>query len=497
MALRLRLQVLLLAAGLMLAACAPLPPAQLPPPLATSTVAPAPTASPTPDYDATPLPTREPFGVGNVLPYVSQTGDTVLALAAHFNTTRNEILALNPSLALTATLASGQALSIPAYWFPLGGSAYKMIPDSELVYGPTSVGFDIDAYVAAQPGYLKTMSAFVAARNRSAAQAVLYVARQYSINPRLLLALMEWRTGALTQPDVPEEVRANPFGVLPKRGFVSQLIWVAERLSEGYYGWRTGRLTTLLLPDSTTSRPDFYQSAGGVAVQYLFAQWMGLDEFNAATGPGGFAATYIALWGNPFDQPASDVISGNLEQPAFALPFSDGQVWSFTGGPHPVWGDSTPWGALDFAPAGVSGCNASERWVQAVAPGVIVRADDNTVVLDLDGDGYEQTGWTVFYFHLLNEGMPAVGTRVETGAPLGHASCEGGQATGTHVHMARKYNGEWLPADGILPGIVPFNLGGWVAQSTGTAYQGRMIRLGAWVEACTCSTAQNTVYWTK
>ncbi|MCC7358671.1 MAG: LysM peptidoglycan-binding domain-containing protein [Anaerolineales bacterium] len=488
---------LILLAALALPACAPLPPAQLPPPLATSTPATVGTAAPTPDYAATPLPTREPFGVGNVLPYITQSGDTVLGLAAHFNTTAEEILALNPGLPLTATLATGQALSLPAYWFALGGSPYVMLPDSEVVYGPTTVGFDIDAYVAAQSGYLKTLAGFVAQRNRTAAQTVLYVARQYSINPRLLLALMEWRTGALSQAEVNSDVRANPFGPLPVRGFVTQLIWVAERLSEGYYGWRTGRLTSLLLADSTTSRPDFYQTAGSVAVQYLFAHWMGLDEFNAAISPGGFGAAYIAVWGNPFAGPPTEVIPGNLTQPPLALPFAPGQVWSFTGGPHPVWGDSTPWGALDFAPAGVHGCDNTERYALAVAPGVIVRADDNTVVLDLDGDGYEQTGWTIFYFHLLSDGMMAAGSVVATGAPLGHPSCEGGRATGTHVHMARKYNGEWLPADGLLPGIVPFDLGGWVAQSTGTAYHGRMMRLGAWVEACTCSTAQNTVYWAK
>src|SRR5689334_18573651 len=103
-----------------LAGCA-LPPATLPPPLATTTPVVVPTEVLTPDYDATPLPTREPFAVGNVLPYVSQTGDTVLAIAAHFNTTPDEVLALNPSLSLTATLASGLDLRIPAYWFPLGG----------------------------------------------------------------------------------------------------------------------------------------------------------------------------------------------------------------------------------------------------------------------------------------------------------------------------------------------------------------------------------------
>lgn len=73
--------------------------------------------------------------------------------------------------------------------------------------------------------------------------------------------------------------------------------------------------------------------------------------------------------------------------------------------------------------------------------------------------------------------MVPVGTVVDTGAPLGHPSCEGGQATGTHVHMARKYNGEWLPADGISA-ILCRSTGGWVAQSTGTAYQGLYDRAG-------------------
>ena len=109
-------------AALALAGCAPLPPAQVPAALATSTAPVGATAAATADFDATPLPTREPFGVGHVLAYVTQTGDTVLALAAHFNTTADEIGALTPRPSLTRTLASGQALSIPAYWFPLGGT---------------------------------------------------------------------------------------------------------------------------------------------------------------------------------------------------------------------------------------------------------------------------------------------------------------------------------------------------------------------------------------
>jgi LasA protease len=486
-------------AALVAACVAPLP--DLPPDGAGTSTAqpptPAATSSPTPDIFATPLPTREPFAVGHTLPYTAQSGDTLTAIAAHFNTSSEEVLALNPGLPSDATIAPGTPLTIPAYWFPLGGSAYKIIPDSAFVYGPTSVGFDVHAYVMSQPGFLRELSSFVAGRQRSSGNTVLYVAQQYSINPRLLLALMEWRTGALTNPDAPTEARENPFGRMPARGLYGQLRYVAEQMSAGYYGWRTGDLTSLLLRDSTRSRPDMYQTGGSVAVQYLFAQIFDFDEFEAAIAPEGFGATYIRLWGDPFKAEPLDVIPGDLAQPELALPFVANQRWSFTGGPHPPWGQNLPWAALDFAPPGIAGCMTTQQWVTAAADGVVVRSGEYMVVLDLDGDGYEQTGWVLFHLHIADEDRVPAGTVVKAGDPLGHPSCEGGRATGTHVHIARKYNGEWIPADGIVPGVVAFELGGWTAVRGAAPYQGRMTRIGAWVEACTCSTAENTVYWAR
>ncbi len=492
---------LFLLAALLAQACGQAPPT-VPPtitPLSVPTL--APTASPTPDPFATPLPSRAPFGVTeNKLLYETQTGDTLLAIAAHFNTTPDEVWTLNPTLSPTVTLAAGQQLTIPAYWFPLGGSPYKIIPDADFVYGPTSVGFDIDAFVNEQPGYLRDSPQFVSGAQRSAGQTVMVVAEQYSVNPRLLLALMEWRTGALTNPDAPPEVRRDPLGDLGRiHGMYQQLAHAAEQMSLGYFGWRTGQLTTLRLRDATVSRPDMYQTAGTVGIQYFFAQLFDMAEFQAATSPEGFGATYIRLFGKPFDRTLAEleVIPGDFEQPEWALPFLAGDVWSYTGGPHPVWGDILPWAALDFAPAGVGGCSASAKRVAAAAPGVVVRAADNMVVLDLDGDGHEGTGWVLSHLHIDDDGMVPVGSVLATGDPLGYPSCDGGRATGTHVHIARKYNGEWIPADGLLPGLAAFNLGGWIAARGAEPYQGRMMRVGAWVEACTCSTALNTVYWFK
>jgi LasA protease len=65
-----------------------------------------------------------------------------------------------------------------------------------------------------------------------------------------------------------------------------------------------------------------------------------------------------------------------------------------------------------------------------------------------------------------------VGTWAGQGDHLGHPSCEGGMATGTHVHFARKYNGEWIAADGPMP----FMLSGWVAHAGTEAYKGSLTR---------------------
>ncbi len=114
-------------------------------------------------------------------------------------------------------------------------------------------------------------------------------------------------------------------------------------------------------------------------------------------------------------------------------------------------------------------------WWCAPVPGL--------VVIDLDGDGHEQTGWVLVYLHLAAKDRVQSGTWVAAGDYLGHPSCEGGFSTGTHLHIARKFNGEWVPADGALP----FNLGGWIAHAGPLAYEGYLTREGETLEACTCS----------
>ena len=110
----------------------------------------------------------------------------------------------------------------------------------------------------------------------------------------------------------------------------------------------------------------------------------------------------------------------------------------------------------------------SDAWVVAVANGTILRADHGAVIQDLDGDGNEQTGWIVLYMHIDSKDRVQPGVYLNAGEHIGHPSCEGGVSTGTHVHLARRYNGEWIPADQDIP----FRLDGWVSIGAGSEYDG-------------------------
>ncbi|HSB90466.1 MAG TPA: LysM peptidoglycan-binding domain-containing protein [Anaerolineales bacterium] len=470
--------------ALALAACGP---------VATPGVV-APTVTPGEQVTATPLPVRTVFPPGQVFEYLAQPGDTLPAVAAHFNTTVEEIRAENPELPdPVTTMPAGFLIRVPSYYSPLTSSPFHILPDSQAVNGPGAVDFDMRVEVESRPGYLNNITDYAQRQQRPGWDVVDVVARNYSIHPRVLLTLLEYRTHALSDPFPDPIDRAYPLGhVDPRsRGLYRQLIWAAELFNDAFYGWRGEAPLELELADGKVARPDPWQNAGTVGVQGVMAGLFGQEDFNRAVGPDGFAATWRSLWGDPY-QAVQVTIPPSLQQPALALPFPPNRVWDYTGGPHPSWGNGRPFGALDFAPpAVVGGCAATNEWFTAPAEGVIVRSGDAAVVLDLDGDGDERTGWVILFYHVATEGRIAAGTVVTRGQNLGHPSCEGGLATGTHFHMARRYNGEWIAA----AGVIPFDLDGWVAAGGETAYQGTLTRGSMTITACTCTTASNRILY--
>lgn len=441
-----------------------------------------------------PAPTsgRPAYNPGELVAYTAQSGDTIPALAARFNTTIAEIFEANPIIPREATtLPPGLPMQIPIYYLPLWGTDYQSIPDSAFVNGPALVGFSTSAFVASSSGWLKNYRTYAGGENRTGAEIVDYVATNYSISPRLLLALLEYQSGALTQPELP----ASRFLLGFRRVFYDspylQLVIAANTLNNGYYGWRAGTLTEFELPDSSLTRPDPWQNAGSVALQYYFSRIYFGDQYYASIGPEGLARLYSDLFGDPWLDSAIQ-IPGSLQQPALRFPFRAGYIWAYTGGPHTGWGSGQPLAAVDFAPASdTSGCYmvSNDLYATVMADGLVVRSDIDGVIIDLDKDGDERTGWVLYYLHLATNGRANVGQEVKAGDPVGYPSCEGGSSTGTHVHVARKYNGEWILADGPLA----FNFEDWIVRNGGDIYEGTLTRGSSVVTACECSDAASQI----
>jgi LasA protease len=405
--------------------------------------------------------------------YAVQPGDTLGSIAQGYGITLEALMQAN-GLDESSILMVGTVLDIPPIEVdPNPGSSFKLITDSELVYGPASARFDVDAFIDEHGGYLAKYSQDVDGQVLSGKQIVSLVSKNYSVNPRLLLALLEYRSGWVTNP-TPQNVD-YPLGFYDAfyEGLYRQLAWTANNLNRGYYLWRVNALSTLPLSDGSYVPMDPTINAGTAGVQFFLSLFNNRPFWDNDVSELGLFDTYNELFGYPFDYDIPSLIPANLSQPPMQLPFEGGAVWSYTGGPHGGWDSGSAWAALDFAPPGEAlGCVSSDAWVVAVANGWIVRAENGAVMQDLDNDGYEQTGWNVLYMHVEIRERIQPNTYVYAGEKIGHPSCEGGVSNGTHLHLARKYNGEWIPADGNLP----FNLEGWVSSGNGIEYDGYLTR---------------------
>ncbi|MFP3852910.1 MAG: LysM peptidoglycan-binding domain-containing protein [Anaerolineales bacterium] len=442
--------------------------------------------SPTPD------PVREPptFRTESDF-YIVQPGDSLAAIAWRYGVGVEQLMTAN-GIYNPNYLAVGQYLLVPASEPLPTGPKVKLIPDAELIYGPSTAFFDAKAESEAWGGKLATYREEVDGERMSGGEIVELVARRYSVNPRVLLTLLEYQGGWLTQAEVPLEAALYPLGYVDPQyeGLFSQLSWAADQLNTGFYRWRAGWQGPYIFPDGKVAPPGPGLNAGTVGLQYLFSKLYFYTEWEHAVGEDGFIAVYQTYFGDPFQWAVEPLVPAELEQPLMQLPFEDGATWSFTSGPHGAWGEGSAWAGLDFAPPGYAlGCVLSNAWVTAVADGPVLRTDEGLVVQSLDDDLHEGTGWVVVYLHVESRDRVEAGVELQAGDRIGHPSCEGGVSSGTHLHITRKYNGVWIEADGDLP----FVMDGWVSAGTGREYDGTLTRNGVTLEACSCRAEGNQI----
>lgn len=416
--------------------------------------------------------------------YTVVAGDSLAGIALRHQISVRQLLDANeiedPNL-----ISPGQVLQIPPASANELADGFRILPDSEVIYGPTVKDFDAASIVSQFNGKLSNYQEELEDGSvLSGAEIVQRVADENSVNPRLLLALIQHQSGCLVSPDANCDLEAYPLRLLSKAhlGLYKQLSWAANEILRGYVLWEKSLLAVWTLADGEVMRVDAAINPATAGLQHFFSLLDGKAAFKQDISASGFYKTYSELFGYPFAFTMDPLLPDGLTQPEMILPLASGDVWLLTSGPHWAWGTGSPWAALDFAPPGEEedyGCYPSDAVVLAAASGLVVRSEGSAVVIDLDEDGYEQTGWTLNYFHISEESAVAVGTHVATGDVIGISSCEGGITNGTHFHLARRYNGVWIEAGGPIP----FNLGGWVAKSFGIVYDGSLTKDGYTVEA--------------
>jgi murein DD-endopeptidase MepM/ murein hydrolase activator NlpD len=444
----------------------------------------APLVTPTPD-----MPHALPTPRQDADQYVVQAGDTLGDIAARYGVSAEALMQAN-NLADPNALSVGQTLLIPAPEPGAVGSSFKIVPDSELVNGPAAATFDMETFVQEAGGYLANYTQEVNGETLTGAQVIQLVAANYSVNPRLLLALLEYRSEWVSNPAPAEVDYPLGFRDQNRAGLYRQLTWAANELNRGYYLWRANAVSSWVLGDGSVVPVDPTINAGTAGVQNFLSRLNDRATWEKDVSPFGVFQTYYFLFGNPFERAIEPLVPPSLNQPRMQLPFDQGVTWAFTGGPHGGWDSGSAWAALDFGPIGdTAGCTPSPNWVAAVADGLIVRAANGAVIQDLDNDGYEQTGWTVLYMHVDTNERVEPGSYLFAGDHIGHPSCEGGISNGTHLHLARKYNGEWIAADGHMP----FVLDGWTSSGDGSEYGGYLTRGTQKMEAYDGVNEQNQI----
>ncbi|MEN9866969.1 MAG: hypothetical protein RL748_2559 [Pseudomonadota bacterium] len=310
--------------------------------------------------------------------------------------------------------------------------------------------FDIDAF-------LQTRAPSLA----SQAEVISHWAGYTSISPKVLIALMEQQTGAISRAQ--KGVPARPFGKLSRaNGFSEQVRDVAHQLATKLYARAAAGEAGLVEGSEFASN-----AATTNPLHALFENRMSIDA-NIDQNLADFAQTYQRLFGTGFnlEKAAAPLHTATLAGPAngvLQFPFPLGASWH-VGGAHTNTGSGNyPMASLDMSQGGGWGSNQSNIWVSASAAGTFKKHSS------CFAEVVHANGWSTTYYHLMNiqyntGASVAKGVRVANPANTkAQALCNGGSSTGPHEHWSLKNNGSYYHLNGVY-------VSGWQITATGTSY---------------------------
>lgn len=373
-----------------------------------------------------------------------------------------------------------------------------ILADGQFVYGPNVGNFDVEEFLRSLDSPLLPCAAVLADK-----------ASYYSVNPRVLLTVLEVQDSLVTgRQENAELARVAEYEDIAKCDERLEVLTkdMVQHFYARLYGSTPSAKTRLALSLSTGEETYLAMNtnAGSLSILATLAPLSSETQWQSLTlteDRNSFVQTWLRLFpdSDPLDN--SNQILAPTAPPAdlLKLPFACGDTWYFSGGPHDYDGNcdgGDPWSAVDFAPGGVGCAIPTDRWITSPASGTVSRVDCGGCQVYVD----HRDGWGTRFYHVANVQVGG-GQPVSQDQHIGNPSCKpasggscggcSGYATGTHVHHDLMYNGAFYSIDGAL-------LEGWGVHSAG-CYGGylqkdsQQVWAGARVASTACSTSPPTI----
>jgi LasA protease len=316
------------------------------------------------------------------------------------------------------------------------------------LYGRDAEAFDVENYLALNAPAL-----------RSKAEVITHWAGYYSINPKVVLALAEMKSGVLTAPN--KRNLQAPFGDLSRaRGFDKQLRDVLHKLSQNFYGFE-GRQRT---GDKRMAMQSNVNGATAAIVGTLAAPATRIGAAEQGASLDAFTQQFKSL----FREDADKVLAMEAEVPMAAMamvpptnmmqmPWRQGYSWK-SNGAHSHTGSGWPLSSIDVS-YDWPGWGALTYSVTAAHAGTVQVLSRCQVRIT------NPNGWATNYYHM-DQIQVSNGQWVTANTKLGvyassrnAALCQGGSSTGPHLHFSLLNNGRYVSLQGVNFGEYRVNVG--------------------------------------
>lgn len=320
----------------------------------------------------------------------------------------------------------------------------------QLSYAPDFYESAIQQFLVDYPGPLKGLNLWVGNRQQSFAEVLVCETSLYSINPKILLALLEQQSGMLTTTEPTTEQMARAMGFEHDSGLRAQLHQAAIeiRFAIRDYAVRGGEnLPDLVFFDGTQQATPEGISLSRYALSRVLAKTTTPENLPAKLNA--FLRTYTNLFDDPrhppkgWPSPAAPFLWWPTDRPARITSFFDHNT------PFLQTNGSTMsyWGLEDAALS----YDGHTGWDYALRPPdpVLAAADGTVVFAGNSDDGCNSpsrsviidhgNGYRTLYWHLDSFGVET-GQTVTRGTQIGVAG-ETGCAIGPHLHFQVQYLG--------------------------------------------------------